>query len=163
MSCDERASNDEILVLGVGNTLLCDDGLGVHVANALRSRTGLAENIRVIDGGTLGLSLLPDVEDAAGVIVVDAAEIGARPGTVRVFEDAAMDDQLRGKKRTVHEVAVADLLAAATLTGRPPRERAMVAVQPKSTDWSLEPTSDVQSAISKAADTVVAIAARWAM
>lgn len=161
MSFGESASNKRYLVLGVGNTLLCDDGMGVHVAESLRSRPGLAEKIKILDGGTLGLSLLPEVEDAAGLIVIDAAEIGERPGSVRIFADVEMDRQLSGRKRSVHEVAVADLLAAATLTGHAPRERALVAIQPGSTDWGLEPTADVASAITDAADAVQSVVERW--
>ena len=161
MSFGESARDEKYLVLGVGNTLLCDDGMGVHVAERLKSRPGLADRIRIIDGGTLGLSLLPELEDAAGLIVIDAAEIGEKPGTIRVFEALEMDRQLSGRKRSVHEVAVADLLAAATLTGHAPRERALVAIQPESTDWGLEPTADVISAITDAADAVQSVVERW--
>ncbi|GAG28970.1 unnamed protein product [marine sediment metagenome] len=158
---EQGASSGKYLVLGVGNTLLRDDGVGVHVAKALESRTDLSSRIKVIDGGTLGLSLLPEVEDAAGLIVVDAAEIGESPGAIRVFEDAAMDRHLSGKKTTVHEVAVADLLAAATMTGHAPRERALVAIQPESTDWGLELSASVRPAITGAADAVASVVARW--
>ncbi len=129
----QSAEDRKYLVLGVGNTLLSDDGVGVHVAKVLESRSELSSRIKVIDGGTLGLSLLPEIEDAAGLIVVDAAELGAPPGTVRLFEDDAMDRHLSGKKTTVHEVAVADLLAAASMTGHAPQDRALVAIQPAST------------------------------
>jgi len=158
----ERGATDrKYLVLGVGNTLLSDDGAGVHVATALRSRIDLSPRIKIIDGGTLGLSLLPEIEDAAGLIVVDAAELGLQPGAIRVFEDEAMDRHLSGKKRTVHEVAVADLLAAATMTGHAPQERALVAIQPESTDWGLEPTAGIRSAIAGAADAVASVVERW--
>jgi len=151
----------KVLVLGVGNTLLRDDGLGVHVARRLRERPDIAPRVTIIDGGTLGLSLLPDVEDAAGLIVIDAAELGEAAGTVCVFEDAAMDRQLSGRKRSVHEVAVSDLLAAAMLTGRAPAARALVAIQPGSTEWGLEPTRPASAAIDMAADAVANVIERW--
>jgi len=155
------AADKKYLVLGVGNTLLCDDGVGVHVAKVLESRPELSSRIKIIDGGTLGLSLLPEIEDAAGLIVIDAAELGAPPGAIRLFEDDAMDCHLSGKKTTVHEVAVADLLAAASMIGHAPRDRALVAIQPASTDWGLEPTAAVQPAIGKAADVVASVIERW--
>ena len=158
---DEECANGKYLVLGVGNTLLTDDGIGVHVAEHLKSGTGLDRDIRILDGGTLGLSLLPDVEAATALIVVDAAEIGERPGQLRVFENSNMDRQLSGKKRTVHEVAVADLLAAAALTGRLPGDRALIAIQPASTDWGLEPTPAVRQAIPRACDAVASLIKRW--
>ncbi|MDH4108610.1 MAG: hydrogenase maturation protease [Gammaproteobacteria bacterium] len=161
MSAIDPVPARRILVLGVGNTLLRDDGLGVHVASHLRTREDIACRVTIVDGGTLGLSLLPEIEDSAGLIVIDAAELGEPPGAVRVFEERAMDQQLSGRKRSVHEVAVADLLAAATLTGQPPAARALVAIQPDSTDWGLEPTAAARASIEAAADAVSEIIERW--
>ena len=76
---------DTCLVVGVGNTLLQDDGIGIHIANFLRDDSRTPANYEIIDGGTIGLALLPDVEDADTLVIVDAAEIGEAPGTVRVF------------------------------------------------------------------------------
>lgn len=161
MTATDPAPARKVLVLGVGNTLLQDDGLGVHVARRLRGIPNIDARVTIIDGGTLGLSLLPDVEASGGLIVIDAAELDEAPGTVRVFEDAAMDRQLSGRKRSVHEVAVADLLAAATLTGHVPTPRALVAIQPRYTDWGLEPTAEASAAIESAATAVSDIIERW--
>lgn len=150
-----------ILVLGLGNTLLSDDGIGVHVIESLRPELATRAGIDLRDGGTLGLSLLPDVENADALILVDAAEVGAAAGEVRCFEGIEMDRRLTGKKRTAHEVAAADLLDAAALTGRKPQWRALVAVQPASTDWGLAPTSAVELAIPVACATVKQLIERW--
>lgn len=159
----DLAKDSRILVLGVGNTLRRDDGFGVHVVDALRSRSEepALDTIALRDGGTLGLALLPEIEAADALIVVDAAEIGADPGEVRSFEGAAMDAQLGGRKRTVHEVAVAELLGSARLTGHFPSRAALIAVQPASTDWGLVPTAPVRSAIPLACDAVLALIERW--
>lgn len=149
-----------ILVLGLGNTLLTDDGVGIHVVHAVQ-RSNAAPSLICIDGGTIGLGLLPDVEAADALILVDAAEIGAAPGTIAVFEGDAMDTQLGGKKRTPHEVAAFDLIATATMLGSCPRRRALVGVQPASTEWGLEPTADVRAAIEAACASVLGLAARW--
>lgn len=150
-----------ILVLGLGNTLLSDDGVGVHIVEALRLEYGGRAGIDLRDGGTLGLALLPDVEAADALILVDAAEVGGPAGDVRLFEGADLDRQLSGKKRTAHEVAAADLLDAATLTGCRPERRALVAVQPASTEWGLAPTSAVQAAIPAACARVRSLIERW--
>jgi hydrogenase maturation protease len=155
-----------ILVLGLGNTLLSDDGVGVHVVEALRAEfegrgDSAFSGVSLRDGGTLGLALLPDVEAAAGLIVVDASEIGCDAGDVRLFEGSDMDRQLFGKKRTAHEVAAADLLDAAALTGHRPERRALVAVQPASTEWGLRPTAAVESSIPAACAAVRSLLARW--
>jgi len=155
-----------VLVMGVGNTLLQDDGIGVHVTESLRTAfpgTAAAPDpeFDLIDGGTIGLSLLPDIEDAAAVIVVDASEIGEAPGTLRIFQDREIDQQLSGKRRTVHEVALADLFAAAAIRGRSPARRALVAIQPASTDLGLDLTPEVQAAIPRAREAIIGLARQW--
>ncbi len=152
-----------ILVLGVGNVLRSDDGIGVRVIEALQSggTAGYRHRIAFRDGGTLGLSLLPEIENAAALIAVDAAETGGEPGIIRSFEGAAMDAQLGGRKRTVHEAALADLMGAAALTGRKPHRRALVAIQPGSTDWGTVPTELVSAAIPAACALVRSLIERW--
>ena len=136
-----------ILVMGVGNTLLQDDGVGIHVTNRLRESVPHQSNVEYVDGGTMGLSLLPSVEDADALIIVDAAEMNAPPGTVRIFRGAEIEMQMSGRKRSVHEVAISDLLSAAALRGTCPTQRALVAIQPFSTDLGLEPTPLIRAAI----------------
>ena len=142
----ESPRTGTVLVMGVGNTLLKDDGIGIHVTRALKPRA----DIKIIDGGTIGLSLLPEIEDADAVIIVDASEIGEHPGSVRIFRNREIDRQLSGKKKTVHEVALADLFSAAAIRGKCPARRALIAIQPASTDWGLEPTPEVEAAIPRA-------------
>lgn len=152
---------NRILVLGIGNTLLTDDGFGVHVVNRISESRDLGPGILIRDGGTMGLSLLPDIEDSDALIVVDAGELGAEPGELRVFRDAEMEDHLSRCKGTVHEVAMADLLDAARITGREPRARALVVVQPERTDWGDAPTERVAAAIPLACDRVLEVIADW--
>ena len=155
------AGPTRVLVMGIGNTLLQDDGVGVHVAEQFRASLPSDSPITVLDGGTIGLSLLPEVEDSDAVIIVDASEMDAAPGTVRQFRNRAIDRQLSGKRRTVHEVALADLFAAAAIRGRSPARRALIAIQPSCTEWGLEPTPDVQAAIPTACAAVADLARQW--
>lgn len=153
-----------VLVLGIGNTLLSDDGIGVHVVNLLethRRQAGLDARIRLRDGGTIGLSLLAELSPEVGLIAVDAMEMGAPPGTVRRFDGAAMDRQLTGTKKTAHEVALSDLMQAAVLAECAPRRRALVGIQPESTGWGLAPGAAVGGALADAAATVRRIAEEW--
>jgi hydrogenase maturation protease len=154
-------STKKVLVMGVGNTLLQDDGIGVHVTETLKASQHSPSGIEILDGGTIGLSLLPEIEDADAVIVVDASEIGEAPGAMRIFRNQEIDQQLSGKKKTVHEVALADLFSAAAIRGRCPSERALIAIQPASTDWGLEPTADVQAAIPRACEAISNLTRRW--
>lgn len=157
------------LILGLGNTLLGDDGIGVLVVRALareehlagQEEAGWGERVVLRDGGTIGLGLLVEIEAASALIAIDAAEMGVRPGEVRVFEGAEMERMLSGPKRTAHEVALADLIAAAKLTGREPRRKALIGIQPASTGWGLEPSAAVNAAIPSASAAVRRLLARW--
>ena len=144
----------KVLVMGVGNTLLQDDGVGVRITELLRSIKPAQDQVAYIDGGTIGLSLLPCIEEADALIIVDAAEMNSPPGTIRVFHGAEIEQQVSGRKRSVHEVAISDLLSAATLRGTCPERLALVAIQPGSTELGLEPTAAVLAAIPSACDAV---------
>jgi hydrogenase maturation protease len=152
---------DRVLVLGLGNRLLRDDAAGPLAIDRLLAGGSLAGAADLRDGGTMGLSLLPEIEDAAGFVAIDAARFGAEPGTVRVFEGQAMDAQLEGRKRSAHEVALADLLSAAALNGHLPVRRALVAVQPGSTELGLAPSPAVAQAIPHLCSAVHELMTRW--
>lgn len=150
-----------ILVLGLGNRLLSDDAAGPLVIDRLSAALDREGGPYLCDGGTLGLSLLPDIEDAEVLLAVDAAHFGATPGTVRVFENELMDAQVVGRKHSAHEVALADLLGAAALRGRLPARRALVAVEPQSTALGLEPTGPVLAALPRLCAEVHVLLDRW--
>ncbi len=163
MLVEATAANPTLLV-GIGNTLLTDDGVGVHVIralDALRQAGEIGHAITLCDGGTIGLALLSEFDERDALIVIDALEMGAEPGTVRVFSGSDMDAQLCGQKRTAHEVALADLMAAAQLTGCAPSQRALIGVQPGSTQWGLSPTEPVRAAIPQACRIVLSLLEDW--
>ncbi|HEY9150780.1 MAG TPA: hydrogenase maturation protease, partial [Gammaproteobacteria bacterium] len=115
-----------VLVLGIGNSLLSDEGVGVHAIHSLEKESPLP-GVQYLDGGTLSFTLAGTIEDSEQLIVVDAAELGAPAGTVRCFEGTAMDGFLgSNRKRSVHEVSLLDLLAVVLLAGRLPERRALV-------------------------------------
>ena len=150
------------VVLGIGNPLLTDEGVGVHAVNRLRAECGPDDGIDCVDGGTLSFSLAPTIEDAAHLIVIDAAELGEAPGTVRVFEGAEMDAFLGGnRKHSVHEVGLLDLMAVSLLTGSLPGRRALVAIQPAVVGWGMQPSGSVASALPRACDATRALVRRW--
>lgn len=152
------------LLLGIGNILLSDDGAGVHVVRALedlRADGRLPASVALRDGGTIGLTLLAELPEFGALIAVDAMEMGAAPGTVRSFRGAEMDRALGGVKRSAHEVALSDLIGAAHLSGCAPERRALVAIQPGSTEWGLDPTEAVAAAIPVACREVLSIIGGW--
>ena len=150
-----------ILVLGLGNLLMSDDGVGVHVVQTLAGRMKGQNNIICRDGGTLGLNLLPDIENAAALIAIDAAEINAAPGSLKLFEGPRMDALMGGRKRSAHEVSLADLMTAAAISGRTPARRALIAIQPETTKTGLSPSPPVAAAIKPACEMVEEVIGRW--
>lgn len=151
-----------ILVLGIGNTLLTDEGVGVHVLSALRAGPALPDFVELLDGGTLSFTLAGPIQDADALIVVDAANIDSPPGTWRLFEGDAMDAFLLGnRKSTVHEVGLTDLRAIAILAGHWPKRRAMIAIQPQVMDWGELPTAVVAAAIPAVAAAIFDLLGAW--
>jgi len=150
------------LVLGIGNTLLGDEGAGVHAINELRNRNGDMDQVEFLDGGTLSFTLAAPVEDCDRLIVIDAAELQAPPGTVRTFVDEDMDHFLGSqRKRSVHEVGLMDLLAVALLTGRLPQRRALIGIQPQDVDWAEQPSAPVAAGIGQACEAAEALLQEW--
>jgi hydrogenase maturation protease len=151
------------IILGIGNTLLSDEGVGIHVLDAL-AKTALPQEgvVDLIDGGTLSFTLAVTIEEADSLIVVDAAQLKSPPGTLRLFQGEDMDNFLRGnRKSSVHEVGLTDLMAIAQLTERWPQKRALIAIQPEKLDWGSEPTPPVQSAIPEACRRIEALVKEW--
>lgn len=145
------ASPMRILVLGIGNTLLRDEGAGVHAMRQLESACRGLAGLAFLDGGTLSFSLAGAVSEADGLIVLDAAELGGRPGTVAVFSGTGMDAFLgASRKHSVHEVGLLDLLAVSHLTGSLPERRALIGIQPETVAWGEAPSAPVAQALSAA-------------
>jgi hydrogenase maturation protease len=119
----------------------------------------LPAGTRVVDGGTLGLDLLPLLEDADAVVLVDAANLRREPGTVAVLRGDELAS-LIGGHLSVHQVGVGDLLAAARLMGSLPSQVSLVAIQPAEVAPGLELTDDVAAALPRAVEAVRAEA--WA-
>ena len=153
------------LVLGIGNTLLTDEGVGIHVIHQLQqdsTRDAGNDDVEYLDGGTLSFTLAEPIESCAQLIVVDASEIKDKPGTVRVFENEAMDRFITtGNKKSVHEVGLADVMSMALLTGNLPARRALIGIQPDSLDWGSSPSESVSQAIPLACEKVKELIAKW--
>jgi len=151
------------LVLGIGNTLLTDEGVGVHVIQALAdSLPADFHDVELLDGGTLSFTLAGPIAEADALVVVDAAELKAAAGTLRVFEGEAMDEFLMSnRKSSVHEVGLTDLRAIALLSGQWPERRALVAIQPGVVDWGEQPTAPVAATIPEACRRIIDLIGAW--
>lgn len=149
------------LVLGVGNPLMSDDGVGLRVLQALEQRLPALVGADYVDAGTLSLLLLPRIEQCDALLLLDAAQLDVEPGAVQVFEGPAMDGFLAASRCSVHEVGMRDLLDAARLMGCLPERRVLVGVQPARVGWGEALSAPVESAIPGAVSLARDILERW--
>jgi len=150
------------LILGLGNTLLGDEGVGVHSVNRLQQEKSPSRDVVLMDGGTLSFVLAGPIEEAGSLIVIDAAQLGSPPGSVQVFEGAEMDRFVANSRhKSVHEVTLFDLLTIAHLSGDLPSRRALIGVQPEHIDWSDSLSTSVAAAVPKVCDSVRDVLLRW--
>ena len=124
----------EVLVLGIGNLLWADEGFGVRCAEELTQAYELPATVRVMDGGTQGLYLLPYVQQAKRLIVFDAVDYGLEPGTVKLVEDGEVPRFMGAKKMSLHQTGFQEVIAAAVLTGQCPGRMLLIGVQPEELD-----------------------------
>jgi len=152
----------DILVLGLGNTLLTDEAVGVRVVDHLNALPGdPVPGLRGLDGGTMGLTLLVEMEDADALIVVDAAYLNQPPGTIQIFLGAQMDDFLRRRGRNPHDIGLDDLMDGLRLREAVPENRALIAIQPQNISVGEHMTTPVASAVPEAAQKIISLATQW--
>lgn len=128
-------TGNHTLILGVGNPLMADDGIGVLAVQHLRARTDLPPHVTVADGGTDGLGLIPLMEAHRRVILVDAVPMGLPAGTVRRF--TWQDVRATGHTSTLslHQSDLTDALVLAETLNCLPTEVVIYGVQPHNTEW----------------------------
>ncbi|SMH33969.1 HyaD/HybD family hydrogenase maturation endopeptidase [Azospirillum agricola] len=122
---------NRILVLGIGNILWADEGFGVRAVERLAEGWSFPPNVTLMDGGTQGLYLLPHLESADTLILIDAIDYGLPPGTRREFRDGDVPAFLGAKKMSLHQTGFQEVLGSATLLGRCPERMILVGVQPE--------------------------------
>ena len=129
------------IVIGLGNPLMGDDGLGIAALERLRAEYGEFPGVEYVDGGTWGMNLLPIIEDARRLILIDAIDVGADPGTAVRLERAQLPRYL-ATKISPHQVDLRDVLGLAELRGTLPGNTVALGLQPESVELrhSLSPT-----------------------
>lgn len=150
-----------VLVLGVGNPLMSDDGVGQRLLEALAGRVPALDDVEYVDAGTLGFMLLPRLEQSDALLALDAAQLGVAPGAVQVFEGEALDTFLCAPRCSAHELGLRDLLDAARLTGTLPARRALVGVQPAELGWGMELSAAVAAALPAATEAARRLLEDW--
>ncbi|NTW99296.1 MAG: hydrogenase maturation protease [Geobacteraceae bacterium] len=132
-----------VLVLGIGNLVMGDDAVGALVAQRLQRRYCFPDNVEVIDGGTLGLDLLPKLENITHLIMIDAVETGQNAGTCVRLCGQELPIALETKV-SPHQMGLKDLLAVSELMGHAPKEMVLIGVQPGSIEMEVGLTTEVE-------------------
>jgi hydrogenase maturation protease len=153
----------ETLVLGLGNLLLRDEGVGIRVVERLKERYSFPgrDDVRVMDGGNMGLYLLPYVEDASRMLVVDAVQARQPPGTLLRLTGREIPVFLDASKISPHQEGLQDVLAVATLMGYLPDEIVFWGAQIESLGVGLELSAPVAAQVDPLVRKVVEELDRW--
>ena len=158
----QPVSKPTVLILGIGNLVMSDDGVGVKVVQKLQREYLLPDFVDIMDGGTLGLDILPRLEGIERLIVVDAIETGDIPGTlVRLVGDEiplALETKV-----SPHQMGLKDLLTVSLLMGHAPREMVLIGVQPGSIEMDTELTPEVGVQVDTMLDLILKELNEWSI
>jgi len=138
---------DRVVVLGVGNLLLRDEGVGIHLIQKLRE-TEIGEGVELVDGGTSLLDFIPQAKDVSKLIIVDAIKLGGKAGkTYRICVDSSL---LKGGKgmTSLHQLGVVETLAIAQKMGKLPHT-VIIGIEPKEIGYGLELSPEVKREMGK--------------
>ena len=139
-------NNKKIIVLGVGNELLSDEGIGVHVIKALQKENSLPPDVEVMEGGTDGFGLINIITETDRLIVIDSIKGGSEPGTLYKFdiEDAPATPDLF--KTSVHQIGILEVINLSSLIGKTPKTT-VIGVEPKTISRGMELSEPVKAKI----------------
>lgn len=150
----------ETLVLGLGNIILRDEGLGVRACERLLERYALAAGVDAVDGGTLGLHLLPYLEGVRNLLILDAVRSDEPPGTLVRLEGEAIPAAL-AHKMSMHQFGLAELLAVGGLLGEPPQRIVLWGMAPAVMEPGLDLSEPVAASLDALVEAAVGELAAW--
>ena len=162
MNEDSPAPPRRIVVLGVGNLLWADEGFGVRCVEALGEGFDVPADVAVMDGGTLGLALVPELLDATHVLLFDAVAHRGEPGSLVVARDDEVPLLMGGNKMSLHQVGVNDIFASLELLGHKPEHITVVGIKPvQLADYGGSLTEQVRAQIPAALELGIEELRRW--
>lgn len=144
-----------ILVLGLGNVLMRDDGVGLSILDEVRERAPAGEDVEFMDGGTQGLALLGRIAGRRALLILDAIALGAEPGALHRIEDPFSVAPPRAT--SAHEANAGELLRAAVLLGDLPPRVVLIGIEPVDTTLAVGLTPSVAAAVPAAVNLAVEV------
>ncbi|CAH2715533.1 Hydrogenase 1 maturation protease [Neobacillus rhizosphaerae] len=157
---ENKLAGEKITILGIGNTLFSDEGVGIHLLPLLEEALKDVENIEIVEGLTDGMKLLGPVEDAENLIIIDAINAGKQGGTIITLVGDEIPAYF-GIKMSVHQMGFQEVLLAAKMRERYPKQIVMFGMQPTSLELGVELTEINQSKLGELAKVVIDQINNW--
>jgi hydrogenase maturation protease len=151
---------NRILLMGLGNILLTDEGVGVHAIHHLKERYHFNPPVEIVDGGTLGLDLLHFLENSNNVLFVDAIDFGKEPGYIGEIEDGDIPSAIQ-TRLSVHHIGLSDLLLAVRWVDTKPDNICLIGIQPESLAMGLELSELIKGKMEELVERVIAKLETW--
>lgn len=149
-----------ITLLGIGNILMQDEGVGVHTVRFFKERYEVPGYIEIVDGGSSGLDLMEYLEKRDKVLIADAVNFGKEPGYIGVLENEEIPARI-GMKASMHHLGLIDVLSVLKLMDASPKDICLVGIQPKSLEPGLDMTEDICDKILILADMIADKLREW--
>ena len=149
-----------ITILGLGNILMTDEGVGVHTVNEFEKRYEVPDYVEIVDGGAAGLDLIPFIEGREKVLMVDAVNFDREPGFIDTLENEAIPIRLT-QKASMHHLGLMDVLCIVRMSGNIPKDMCIIGIQPKSLDLGIDMTKEIWDKEDDLIDRIVAKLREW--
>jgi hydrogenase maturation protease len=149
-----------ITIMGLGNILMQDEGVGVHAVKAFQERYSVPEYVELVDGGTAGLDLLEYFEGRDKVLIVDAVDFGRGPGHIDTLENEAIPARF-GAKASMHHLGLMEVISVTRLLDAAPKELCLIGIQPKTIELGLDLTPEIWDKVETLIERMAAKLREW--
>ena len=147
------APSPSILILGIGNILLGDEGVGVRVIEAM-SEINMPDNVELMDGGTSSMDILGNLDPKVKVIIIDAVQGGGEPGTIYKFTPKDIKSP-KPVFTSLHQIGLLESLSELEMVGKPPPYIVIYGIEPKNLEWDLELSPEITAIIPRVLELVL--------
>ncbi len=149
-----------VTILGLGNILMSDEGVGVHTVNEFERRYEAPDHVEIVDGGAAGLDLIPFIEGREMVLMVDAVNFDAAPGHIGILENDEIPARIT-EKASLHHLGLMDVLSIVRMSGNYPRRLCLIGIQPRSLELGLDLTPEIWDKKDALIERIVAKLREW--
>jgi hydrogenase maturation protease len=149
-----------ITILGLGNILLMDEGVGVHVVNTFEQRYSVPDYVEIVDGGSAGLDLIPFIEGREKVLMVDAVNFDEEPGYIGILVNEEIPVRF-STKTSMHHLGLLDVLSIVKLSDRSPKDICLIGIQPRSMELGLDMSPEMWDNVNALVERMVLKLREW--